>query len=63
MNKLKGEEIMTDYEKTFESLGIPIGELPKNYTPDEFAKEMLKDFPKPSGVSYSTQTNINTNSK
>lgn len=54
---------MTDYEKTFESLGIPIGELPKNYTPDEFAKEMLKDFPKPSGVSYSTQTNINTNSK
>ena len=52
---------MNNYEKAFEDLGISIKELPKNYTPDEFAKEMLKDFPKPTGVIYSTQTNINAN--
>lgn len=53
---------MTDYEKVFKDLKIPTKKLSPNYTPDGFAKEILKDYPRPSGVSYSTQTNIVRNS-
>lgn len=54
---------MKDYEQIYRELGIQIEPLYNGYTPDEYAKRLLRDLQIPEGVTYSVSTNNNRNEK
>ena len=41
-----------DFEKMYKSFGLSVQELPKNYSPDRYARDLMKNVRKSSGVSY-----------
>lgn len=55
---------MNEFELLFSALNIEIKDLPNNYTPDEYGKQLINDscFETEIVYSVSTQTNANTDS-
>ncbi|MDY0278335.1 MAG: hypothetical protein RBQ97_09660 [Acholeplasma sp.] len=47
---------MSKYEEGFAILGIKANELPKNYNPEEYGKELLKDTKNNQNVGYNEST-------
>lgn len=45
-----------NYEKIFNDLNIKVRPLPSEYTPDEYAKQIMRNAYSPEGVSYSVST-------
>lgn len=48
-----------DFQTVFETLGIKVEKLDKNYTPEEYGKKLIQHFYNGSDVSYSTYTSQN----
>lgn len=54
---------MVDYSKTYRQLGLQIEPLYDGYTPDDYAKKLMKDVLMPEDVVYAVSTNIDVNLK
>ncbi len=44
------------YSQVFRSLGIPIQQLPANYSPEEYGRRLLSESRMERGVSYAAST-------
>ncbi len=49
-----------DIEKLYQQLNIPEKPLSSNYTPDEFAKHLMRSTKTKNEISYSVRTTLNT---
>ena len=56
---IEGEHNMDDkkFEMQYISIGLEIKPLPRNYSPENFARGLLKNISKKSQVSYTCGTN------
>lgn len=52
-----------NYKEIFDELKIDVKPLPSNYTPDEFANELMRGFNNASGVSYAISTDYDMQKK
>lgn len=50
---------MRDFENIFRELNLPQKKMPQNYSPDIFAKQLLKKNKKNLNVSYAISTTQN----
>lgn len=54
---------MVDYSKMYRQLGLQIEPLYDGYTPDDYAKKLMKDTLIPEDVVYAVSTNTDINGK
>lgn len=55
-------DVMNEFELFFKELNIPIVDLPSNYTPDDYAQQLIKPENTEAEVSYSVSTKIDAES-
>lgn len=53
---------MNQFELIFKELNIPIVDLPRNYTPDDFAQQLTKPVNTENEISYSVSTKSDNDS-
>lgn len=53
--------IMNEFELFFKKLNIPVADLPNNYNPDDYAKQINQSANADTEISYSVSTKLEGN--